>query len=82
MGRQGHVVTGVDNRYSAATEATSPEVHQSMQYLPLFLLMMAVLIAAYFYLDRAKKRGTVSDATKNVESTSAPAPQTSPDRPE
>ena len=33
-----------------------------MQYLPLFLLFMAVLIAAYFYLERAKKR----DAGKNV----------------
>jgi hypothetical protein len=27
-----------------------------MQYLPLFLLMLAVLIAAYFYLARAKSR--------------------------
>lgn len=31
-----------------------------MQYLTLFLLMMAVLIAAYFYLERAKAR----DASK------------------
>ena len=29
-----------------------------MQYLPLFLLMLAVLIAAYFYLERAKSRGS------------------------
>ena len=48
-----------------------------MQYLPLFLLFMAVLIAAYFYLERAKKR----DAGRNVARTSAepiaPAPSVS-----
>ena len=38
-----------------------------MQYLPLFLLFMAVLIAAYFYLERAKKR----DAGKNAATTNA-----------
>ena len=31
-----------------------------MQYLPLFLLFMAVLIAAYFYLQRAKSRDVVT----------------------
>ena len=58
-----------------------------MQYLPLFLLFMAVLIAAWFYLQRAKLR----DAGKTVEHTDAaaaapPAPAASPaspvDRPE
>jgi hypothetical protein len=34
-----------------------------MQYLPLFLLFMAALIAAYFYLQRAKDR----TATKPVD---------------
>ena len=34
-----------------------------MQYLPLFLLMMAVLIAAYFYLERAKVRDGGTKAT-------------------
>lgn len=46
-----------------------------MQYLPLFLLFMAVLIAAYFYLERAKKRdaGHRDDAAANErETTSAP----------
>jgi hypothetical protein len=52
-----------------------------MQYLPLFLLFMAVLIAAYFYLERAKKR----DAGKNASATNTNATtSTSPaaDRPE
>ena len=40
-----------------------------MQYLPLFLLFLAVLIAAWFYLQRAKTR----DAGKTV-ITTAPAP--------
>jgi hypothetical protein len=46
-----------------------------MQYLPLFLLFMAVLIAAYFYLERAKKRDAGSaDETPvtDAETTSAP----------
>jgi hypothetical protein len=47
-----------------------------MQYLPLFLLFMAVLIAAYFYLQRAKSR----DA--GVTTTDAPAtPASTNDRP-
>jgi hypothetical protein len=33
-----------------------------MQYLPLFLLMVAVLIAAYFYLERAKSRRSKDEA--------------------
>lgn len=45
-----------------------------MQYLPLFLLFMAVLIAAYFYLERAKVR----DASKKVKTTSAEAPAPAP----
>lgn len=45
-----------------------------MQYLPLFLLFMAVLIAAYFYLERAKKR----DAGKSVTTTSPDAPAPAP----
>ena len=40
-----------------------------MQYLPLFLLFMAVLIAAWFYLQRAKLR----DAGKTVEHTDTAA---------
>ena len=28
-----------------------------MQYLPLFLLLLAALIAGWFYLQRAKARG-------------------------
>ena len=41
-----------------------------MQYLPLFLLFMAVLIAAYFYLERAKKR----DAGKSLSTTATEPP--------
>ena len=44
-----------------------------MQYLPLFLLMMAVLIAAYFYLGRAKARGGSRPASKDATVTAAPA---------
>lgn len=46
-----------------------------MQYLPLFLLFMAVLIAAYFYLERAKKRdvGPVDKTpVSDAETTSTP----------
>jgi hypothetical protein len=43
-----------------------------MQYLPLFLLMMAVLIAAYFYLERAKARDGKAETT----SSDAPAAHT------
>lgn len=55
-----------------------------MQYLPLFLLFMAVLIAAWFYLQRAKVR----DAGKTtVEQPATPAEPTTAnsapaDRPE
>jgi len=42
-----------------------------MQYLPLFLLFMAVLIAAYFYLQRAKSRDAGTTTT-----TDAPASPT------
>lgn len=50
-----------------------------MQYLPLFLLMMAVLIAAYFYLERAKKR----DAGKTTTPATSDEPTADPvDRPE
>ena len=39
-----------------------------MQYLPLFLLFLAVLIAAWFYLQRAKTR----DAGNTAVTTSPP----------
>jgi hypothetical protein len=52
--------------------------NEPMQYLPLFLLFMAVLVAAYFYLQRAKTRGARTTTTP----TDAPAPPvTSTDRP-
>lgn len=41
-----------------------------MQYLPLFLLFLAVLIAAWFYLQRAKLR---DPGTTTVSHTDAPA---------
>jgi len=55
-----------------------------MQYLPLFLLFLAVLIAAWFYLQRAMLRGagttTVEHVDKPVETKAAPA--TPVDQPE
>ena len=45
-----------------------------MQYLPLFLLFMAVLIAAWFYLQRAKTR----TATSTDEATHTDPPASSP----
>jgi hypothetical protein len=44
-----------------------------MQYLPLFLLFLAVLIAAWFYLQRAKLRDA---GTTNMSQTDAPAEPT------
>lgn len=45
-----------------------------MQYLPLFLLMMAVLIAAYFYLERAKVRdGATKTSTSDAPKGDGPA---------
>jgi hypothetical protein len=49
-----------------------------MQYLPLFLLFMAALIAGYFYLERAKKR----DAGKASTPEAAPTEPAPSDRPE
>ena len=40
-----------------------------MQYLPLFLLFMAALIAAYFYLQRAKRRDV--DTTRHDDAPAA-----------
>ena len=42
-----------------------------MQYLPLFLLFLAVLIAGWFYLQRAKARDVTTAATATP---AAPAP--------
>ena len=56
-----------------------------MQYLPLFLLFMAVLIAAWFYLQRAKLRDAGTRAVEPADK-AVQAPATSPvapvDRPE
>ena len=46
-----------------------------MQYLPLFLLLVAVLIAAWFYLQRAKTRGTTTtDADVRADPPAVDAP--------
>lgn len=51
-----------------------------MQYLPLFLLFMAVLIAAYFYLENAKRRDRRADPTKAADrAPAAPAAGTGSD---
>ena len=57
-----------------------------MQYLPLFLLFLAVLIAAWFYLQRAKLRGagttTVEHADTAAETPPVAAAAAPVDRPE
>jgi hypothetical protein len=50
-----------------------------MQYLPLFLLFVAVLIAAWFYLQRAKTRDVGTNTT--TATTTADTPDTPTDRP-
>jgi len=46
-----------------------------VQYLPLFLLLVAVLIAAWFYLQRAKTRGTATtDADVRTDPSATDAP--------
>ena len=47
-----------------------------MQYLPLFLLFMAALIAAYFYLQRAMTRGSADATTPAREDTPSSPPPT------
>jgi hypothetical protein len=47
---------------------------EPMQYLPLFLLFMAALIAAYFYLQRAKRRDvTTTTSADDVRTDTPPA---------
>jgi hypothetical protein len=70
MARQSHVLRPGKAPILRPTEATTAEAQLPMQYLPLFLLFMAVLIAAWFYLQRAKVR----DAGKTTTSTSTDAP--------
>ena len=53
-----------------------------MQYLPLFLLFMAALIAGYFYLERAKKRDAGTTVSKSADSAPAAPTSTPTDRPE
>lgn len=52
-----------------------------MQYLPLFLLFMAVLIAAYFYLQRAKARPTTTTTVNHHETDAADAAPADPEYP-
>ena len=73
MARPNHVVTAVHARYCARRKPPAQRCHTDMQYLPLFLLFMAVLIAAYFYLENAKKRESRKSA-----STKADAPAAAP----
>jgi hypothetical protein len=48
-----------------------------MEYLPLFLLLAAALIAGYFYLQRAKARdvGSKADAPQTDPATTPPSDQ-------
>ena len=50
-----------------------------MPYLPLFLLFAAVLIAAWFYVQRAKRRDVTTAAS--VESSAADPDPATPERP-
>jgi len=50
-----------------------------MQYLPLFLLFMAVLIAGYFYLARAKKRDAGAAGSEATPTTESEAPRSTPE---
>jgi hypothetical protein len=52
-----------------------------MQYLPLFLLLAAVLIAGWFYLQRAKARDTDVTTASTTATTTAPADPAVTDRP-
>ena len=52
-----------------------------MQYLPLFLLFMAVLIAAWFYLQRAKTRTRHDRDDGQSDETVADASRASPTPP-
>ena len=45
-----------------------------MQYLPLFLLFLAVLIAAWFYLQRAKLRGAGTTTAEHADTAAETPP--------
>lgn len=55
-----------------------------MQYLPLFLLFLAVLIGAWFYLQRAKGRDVGTTVVDRADPPAEPTPATAAaaDRPE
>jgi hypothetical protein len=56
------------------TFRTNHHREATMQYLPLFLLFLAALIAAYFYLQRAKARPTdTSSASTDASTPSTPS---------
>jgi hypothetical protein len=92
MARQSHVLRLVKGPILRPTKATTAEANLPMQYLPLFLLFMAVLIAAWFYLQRAKVRDAGKTATSSSTQSStpsstdaqsaSPAPSAPTDRPE
>jgi hypothetical protein len=74
MARQSHVLRSGKAPILRRTEATTAEAKLPMQYLPLFLLFMAVLIAAWFYLQRAKVRDEGKTATSTPSSTQSSTP--------
>lgn len=61
---------------TAAQQALTRPRCKPMDYLPLFLLFMAVLIAAYFYLQRAKARDTTTTVERHE--TDAPVAPVAP----
>ena len=72
MGREGHGDAPAAGRYCAGQPHHPRCDANPMQYLPLFLLLAAVLIAGWFYLQRAKVR----DANTTTAHTTAPAADT------
>lgn len=52
-----------------------------MQYLPLFLLFAAALVAAWFYLQRAKTRDA-TDVAASPQSSAVDSTTTPTDRPD
>jgi hypothetical protein len=76
----GPILRAMEAARSPTSRSTKP-----MQYLPLFLLFVAVLIAAWFYVQKAKTRDagttTVAHTDRPVEPPTASTPASS-DHPE
>ena len=76
MAPAGHVAWRHRNRYCARPGNSSTEVQNDMpqEYIVIFLLFVAVLAFAWFYLQRAKARTTTDGASTTA--AAAPAEST------